>query len=399
MTARTGIARTGIQIQAAVNKKTALRFVLLLGVVSLFADVTYEGARSITGPYLAILGASAAVVGVVSGFGELLGYGLRLVSGRLSERTGRFWPIAIFGYAIQMLAVPLLAVAGSWPLAAVLILLERIGKGARKPSMTVILSQATEEMGHGWGFGVHEALDQLGALTGPLLVSAVLAAKGKYQLAFAVLLVPAILTLALVVVARFVYPSPGGMESPPPRIGTEGFPRIYWIYLAGAALVAAGFVDFSIMAFHFQKTSVVSASWIPIFYSISMGVGGLGSLVFGRLFDWAGIKVLAPLTLISALAAPLAFLGGFKLALLGTALWGFGMGVHESIVPAAIATIVPTERRASAYGLFTAGYGVCWFLGSALIGYLYDLSVPAVIVFSVAVELLAIPFFLRAARE
>jgi MFS family permease len=158
-------------------------------------------------------------------------------------------------------------------------------------------------------------------------------------------------------------------------------------------------VDFSILAFHFQKTSAVSASWIPIFYSISMGVSGLGSLVFGRLFDRLGIKILAPLTLISALAAPLAFRGGFRLALLGTAVWGVGVGVHESIIPAAVATLVPIGRRASAYGLFTAGYGIAWFLGSALPGYLYDRSLSAVILFSVAVEVLAIPFLLRAARE
>ncbi|MGP8247490.1 MAG: MFS transporter [Bryobacteraceae bacterium] len=381
------------------NRKTALRFVLLLGVVSLCADVTYEGARSIMGPYLAVLGASATIVGVVAGFGELLGYGLRLVSGGLSERTGKFWPIGIVGYVIQMAAVPLLALAGSWQFAAVLIVMERVGKATRKPSMNVILSHATQEMGHGWGFGVHEALDQIGGLSGPLLVSAVLAASGSYRLAFATLLVPAILTLALVAAARFVYPRPGGMEVPPPRIGTQGLPRSYWIYLAGAALVAAGFADFSIMAFHFQKTSVVSPSWIPIFYSVSMAVSGLGSLVFGRLFDRVGIKVLAPLTLVSALAAPLAFLGDFKLAMLGTALWGFGMGVHESIIPAAIASLVPIERRPSAYGLFTAAYGVSWFLGSALIGHLYDVSLSAVILFSVAVEMLAVPFFLKAARE
>jgi MFS family permease len=381
------------------NKKSAVRFVILLGVVSLFADVTYEGSRSITGPYLALLGANATVVGIVAGFGELLGYGLRLVSGRLSERTGRFWFIAIFGYLVQMLAVPLLALAGNWQFAAALIVLERVGKATRKPPMNVVLSHATKEMGHGWGFGVHEALDQLGALTGPLLVSAVLAARGSYQLAFAVLLVPAALTLALVVMARLTYPQTGDMEISPPRIGAQGLPRTYWVYLAGAALVGAGVTDFSIMAFHFQRTSVVSAAWIPIFYSISMGVSGPGALLFGRLFDRVGIKVLAPLTLVSALAAPLVFLGGFKVALLGTALWGFGMGVHESIIPAAVATIVPVDKRASAYGMFTAGFGLCWFLGSVLTGILYDVSLPAVIFFSVAAQLLAIPFFLRAARE
>lgn len=380
------------------NKNTALRFVLMIGVVSFFADFTYEGSRSITGPYLAMLGASATAVGFVSGIGELLGYGLRLVSGRLSERTGKFWPITLFGYTVQMLAVPLLAFAGSWQLASVLIVIERIGKATRNPPRDVMLSHAAKEMGYGWGFGVHEALDQFGALFGPLLVSVVLSSKGEYRLAFATLFVPAILTLAMIVTARFVYPHPEDLEASAPDVATKGLPRSFWIYLAGAALVAAGFVDFSIMAFHFQRTATVSKSWIPIFYSVAMGVSGIGSLLFGRLFDRVGMKVLLPLTAITTLSAPLAFLGGFKLALLGAALWGLGMGVHESIIPAAVATMVPAHRRPSAYGLFTAAYGLFWFLGSALIGFLYDISITAVIVFSAAAELAAIPFFLEAAR-
>ncbi len=380
------------------NKTTALRFVLMIGVVSFFADFTYEGSRSITGPYLAMLGASATAVGFVSGFGELLGYGLRLVSGRLSENTGKFWPITLFGYTIQMLAVPLLAVAGTWQLASVLIIIERIGKATRNPQRDVMLSHAAKEMGYGWGFGVHEALDQFGALFGPLLVSAVLSSKGEYRLAFATLFVPAVLTLALIVTARFVYPHPEDLEASPPDVVTKGLPRSFWIYLAGAALAAAGFVDFSMMAFHFHKRSTVSRSWIPVFYSVAMGVSGIGSLLFGRLFDRVGMKVLLPLSVITTLSAPLAFLGGFKSALLGAGLWGLGMGVHESIIPAAVATMVPAQRRPSAYGLFTAAYGVFWFLGSALIGFLYDISLAALIAFSVAAELAAIPFFFRAAR-
>ncbi|MBZ5729113.1 MAG: MFS transporter [Acidobacteriia bacterium] len=370
----------------------------MMGAVSFFADFTYEGSRSITGPYLAILGASAAAVGVVSGLGELLGYGLRLVSGRLSERTGRFWPITLCGYLIQMLAVPLLAFAGSWQLAAALIVMERIGKATRNPPRDVMLSHAAQEMGYGWGFGVHEALDQAGALCGPLVVAAVLSSRGEYRLAFATLAVPAILTLALIATARFVYPQPVGPEIPGRGAAAEGLPRVFWIYLAGAVLVAAGFADFSIMAFHFQKTAVVGRTWIPVFYSVAMGVSGLGSLLFGRLFDRFGIRILLPLTLLSTLAAPLAFLGGFGTALLGCVLWGLGMGVHESIIPAAVATIVPRERRPSAYGIFTAGYGIFWFLGSALIGLLYDVSLAALIAFSVAAELAAVPFFLKAAR-
>lgn len=378
----------------------ALRFIVLVGVMSFFADLTYEGSRGIVGPYLGLLGASAAVIAIVTGFGELLGYGLRLVSGRLADATGRFWPITIAGYVVQMAAVPLLALAGDWPVAAALVVLERVGRAIRNPPRDVMLSHAGKEAGgYGWAFGLHEALDQSGALLGPLVVAGVLAVRGDYPLAFALLAIPALATLSVLAVARLAYPRPHEMERHPPDVRTEGLPGIYFLYLAGAALVAAGFVDFPLVAYHFIATSSVPSAAVPAFYAVAMGVGGLGSLVFGRSFDRVGIGVLVPLTVISALFAPLVFLGSFWPALLGMALWGLGIGVHESIIPAAVAPMVRADRRASAYGLFTAVYGIAWFAGSAAIGLLYMVSLPAVIVLSVALELAAIPVFLLVRRR
>ena len=368
--------------------------------MSFCADFAYEGARGIIGPYLAVLGASAAAVGIVTGFGELLGYGLRLVSGRLSDRTGQFWPITIAGYLVQMAAVPLLAVAGSWQVAAVLIILERVGKATRNPPRDVMLSHAAQEMGgYGWAFGLHEALDQFGALFGPLAVAAVLAVRGEYRIAFAVLLIPALLTLSLLGVARWLYPRPEDLEANPPDVRTEGLPRVFWVYLTAAVLVAAGFADFPLIAYHFQQAASVPGTWIPVFYAVAMGVSGTGSLLFGRLFDRFGIAVLIPLTIVTVLFAPLVFLGGFWPALVGAALWGLGMGVHESIVPAAVAPMVPSQRRASAYGLFTAGYGLFWFLGSAVMGVLYGASLAAVVLFSVVAQLAAVPLLFLVGKQ
>jgi predicted MFS family arabinose efflux permease len=378
---------------ARVARAAALKFVVTIGVVSLFADMTYEGSRGITGPYLATLGASGTVVGIVAGLGELLGYGLRLVSGRLSDLTGRYWPITLLGYFVQMLSVPVLAWAQSWEVAAALIIVERVGKAIRNPPRDVMLAHASASIGRGWAFGVHEALDQTGALVGPLLAAGVLYLRGDHRAAFTMLWVPALLTLALIVLARLLYPRPQDLEGTPTNMKASGLPRVFWIYLAGAALVAAGFADFSLVSYHFEKVSTVPDAWVPIFYAIAMGVGGLGSLVFGRLFDRVGIVILIPLTLASLLFAPLVFLGGFGSALAGTALWGLGMGVHESIMAAAVAGLAPPQRLASAYGLFTTGYGVSWFLGSAAMGILYDVSLPALIAFSVLAELAAIPFF------
>jgi MFS family permease len=379
--------------------KGALRFVLLIGVLSFFADFTYEGSRSITGPFLAMLGATATIVGIVSGFGELLGYGLRVVSGRLSEKTGEFWPITFIGYIVQMSAVPLLAIAPNWKLAALLIITERIGRAIRNPPRDVMLSHAASEIGYGWAFGVHEALDQSGALFGPLLVAAVFAARHDYRPAFAILAAPAITCLSFLVFARLQYPRPQDLESTPPDLAAKGMTRMFWIYLAGACLVAAGFADYSLMAYHFQKVNSIPLAYVPVFYSVAMAVSGFGSLVFGRYFDRVGIRVLIPLTLLSALFAPLVFFGGFFAALVGVALWGLGMGVHESIIPAAVAHMVPQHRRPSAYGLFTAGYGIFWFLGSALIGILYDRSIPATVAFCVALELAAVPFFVTVSKQ
>ena len=378
----------------------ALRFIVLIGILSFFADFTYEGSRSIVGPYLATLQASGTVVGIVAGFGELLGYGLRLFSGRWADATGRYWPITIFGYVVQMASVPALALTGSWPAAAALIILERVGKAIRNPPRDVMLSHAGKQAGgYGWAFGLHEALDQFGAMFGPLAVSAVLAHSGSYRDAFAVLLVPAVINLSLVLLARYLYPKSQDMERSPPATVRTDLPRIFWIYLFGAILVAAGFADYPLIAYHFTRIGTVPADWIAIFYSVAMAVSGTGSLVLGRLFDRYGFLVLVVLTLVSALFAPLVFLGGFWLALVGAAVWGLGMGVHELIIPAAVSQMVATRRRASAFGTFTAGYGVFWFLGSAAIGILYDVSVPAVIAFCVITQLAAVPIFLLVGRR
>jgi predicted MFS family arabinose efflux permease len=276
-----------------------------------------------------------------------------------------------------------------------LIIVERIGKATRNPPRDVMLSHATKEMGYGWGFGIHEAMDQFGALVGPLVVAAVLAGRGSYRMAFTVLVVPAVITYSMLLIARRLYPRPEDLGGAVPDVHAKGLPGIFWIYLAGAALVAAGFADFQLIAYHFQKAGAVQAVWIPIAYSIAMAISGAGSLVFGRLFDRVGIGLLIPLTLVSAMFAPLVFLGGFWAVIVGSALWGMGMGVHESIIPAAIATMVPPPRRPSAYGMFTAGYGLAWFLGSAAMGLLYDRWVGGVVIFCVALQLASIPFFMR----
>ena len=262
------------------TKGTALKFVILLSVVSLFADMTYEGARSITGPFLGLLGANAAVVGFVAGFGEFIGYALRIVSGYLADKTGKYWTITIVGYTCNLLAVPLLALAGHWWIAAALMILERAGRAIRVPSRDAMLSHAGHSMGMGWVFGLHEAIDQIGAMLGPLIVALVLYLKGSYQQSFAILLIPALLALTILIFARWLYPHPHELEAQQDRIEAQGMNASFWLYLLGASLIAAGYADFPLMAYHFQKTNVLSPIWIPVSYAIAMGLNSISAPLF-----------------------------------------------------------------------------------------------------------------------
>lgn len=376
---------------------SGLRFIILFGVVSLFADMTYEGARSVTGPFLGALGASGLVVGVVAGLGEMLGYVLRLLSGRAADRSRLYWPITLGGYLVQLPAVPVLALAGTWPVAGVLIVLERIGKAMRNPPRDVMLAQAGRHIGQGWGFGVHEAMDQAGALLGPLGIAAVLALwPNDFRRAFAWLAVPAATALVLVFVIRAVFPSAGQVEREEQAGGDFHYPAAFWWYVAGAGLFAFGFADYPLIAYHFAKARTVAGLWVPIFYALAMGAGGLGALVFGKLFDRFGLVVLVPVTILTAGFAPLVFLGGFGLALAGALLWGIGLGIHESVMPAAVATMIPHERRGMAYGMFTAVFGVAWFAGSAVEGGLYDQSILILVIVAMVAHLAAIGPILKA---
>lgn len=374
-----------------ISKKTAILFVILLGMVNLFADMTYEGARSITGQYLAILGASGSIVGIVAGLGELIGYTVRLISGYISDKTGKYWMVTFIGYIFNLLAVPLLALAGTWQTAACLMILERFGRAIRTPSRDAMLSYATKETGRGWGFGLHEALDQTGAIMGPIIVSAVLYYQGTYQESFAILFIPALCALSLLVCARCAYPRPQDLEIETPGFTSEHFSKKYWLYLAAISCVAAGYVDFALIAFHMKKEALIPDVWVPILFSIAMGVAGISAFLCGHLYDRLGISVLIFTTGLASLFALLVFVNHFFFALVGMILWGIGLGTQESIMQAFVANLVPTNKRGTAYGILNFWFGLAWFLGSVLMGFLYDISLSALIVFSFGMQIASIP--------
>ena len=376
-----------------------MRFVVLLGVVSLFADVTYEGARSVLGPFFESLGASAAVVGTVAGAGELAGYGLRLFSGYLADRTRAYWGLTILGYAVNLLAVPLLALSGHWIPAAALVILERAGKAVRTPARDVMLSHATHEMGRGWGFGLHEALDQIGAVAGPLVVAAVLARTHRFGAAFLILAIPAALSIGSLIFARFQFPDPSRLEPPRAALEAHGWRPAFWWYVAGSGLLAAGFVDFPLISYHLEKHRILATDSIPILYASAMGVQAVAALVFGKLYDRLGTWMLPASIAVSALSLPFSFSYGWAGVVLGMACWGVGMGAQSAILRAGVAELTGPERRGSAYGVFNTAFGVAWFAGSAVMGKLYDISEPALVWFGLACQAASAALFLALAFQ
>jgi len=380
--------------------KSALGFVVIIGIVNLLADFTYEGGRSIVGPFLGSLGASATVIGFVAGFGELIGYALRSISGYFADRTQKYWPIAFVGYALNQLAIPALALAGNWPLAAGFVVAERTGRAIRKPAIDAMLSHAGESIGAGWVFGLNQALDQAGATIGPLVIATILFSKAAYQTAFEWFLFPALLCLATLGLARLFYPRPHELEKQPSRIAaTTEIGRTFWIYLAAGALIAAGLADFSLIGFHFQKAKIVSVNLIPIFYAVAMASAALSALLFGRLFDKFGRSIILLASLFSASFAPFVFLSSAPLALVGMVFWGIGTGIEGSLLKALVTEIVPPRKRSTAFGLFDTGYGIAWFLGSAAMGLLYDKSIAALVIFSIVTQIAALPVFFAAGRS
>ena len=393
----------------------AMIFIILFGIVSLFSDMTHEGASSIRGAYMSLLGASAGAIGFVSGLGELIGYSMRYVFGKLTDKTKRYWLMTIAGYVLDVLAVPALALVGEhgWIAACGLLIIQRMGKAIKKPAKDTIMSFAASQEGLGKSFGIQEVLYQIGAFLGPVLLYVVMLFKTEgstfeiYSRCFAVLAVPGAITILLLLITKYKFPNPENFEPEEKRFTPFKVKKEFIFYIAGISLFAFGFIDYSIIIMHVSKTytnisaqltetsSLVNSGTLPLLYAGAMLVDAVAALVFGLMYDKKGVKALAWSTVISAPFAILVF--GTKSTsalLLGIALWGVGMGAQESILKAAVTKMVPKSSRATGYGVFECSFGVFWFLGSWLLGVLYDISIPAMITVSVVSQLAAIPLYI-----
>jgi MFS family permease len=382
-------------------------FVLLFGVVSLLADMVYEGARSIIGPYLATLGASAALVGLVAGAGEFIGYALRVVSGYAIARTQHYWAWTITGYALTVLSVPLIGVSGALVPALLLYGTERLGKAVRSPAKDTLLSHASTSTGRGSAFGVHQALDQTGAVAGPLLLAAVLSASaGDYRLAFGVLAVPGVLVLLLLCWLRFRVPDPRDYEPPTTKPGPVGgtgdtgdvvaaaptdtrLPRRFWQYVVTVGVLSCGVAAFPLLAFHAQRSGILSDAEVPVLFAVAMAVDGAAGLVMGRIYDRRG-----PLTLlavpVAAGCSAVAFTDSAAAVWIGVAVWGLVNGVLDSTVKAVVTELVPVPTRAVAFGWLALLRGVALLVAGALLGAAYDVSPGAAMTVVVVANVLSL---------
>lgn len=428
------------------------RIVLMFGLTSLATDLVYEGARSIYGPLLAGLGATALVVGVVTGLGEAAALVLRVVFGPLTDRTGRYWAVTIAGYALTVVSVPLLAVTpflggAGLAVAAGLILLERTGKAVRSPAKTALLAQFAQKVGRGRGFGVHKAMDQIGAFGGPLLVAAVVSATGALWTGLAVLALPGVLALVVLFVTRSQTPEPEAVPAPAPTpggdssVGDSGsarssgagprgaafgaesggagssaagsrgwlgqaagvdLPSAFFWYAVAAALMTGGLVTFGIIGYHLTVQGLVAPAAVPLVYAGGMLAEAVAALAVGHVYDHAGAKVLFAVPLLVALVPGLALAPSLGLVLAGVVIWGFAYGVQDSTVKALVAELVAGPRRATAYGVFAAIQGAAAVLGGLLAGWLYESSLSALVAAVAVMQLAAaglLAFALRKARR
>ncbi len=381
-----------------VRRSSALAFIVTLSAVGLLVDLTYEGAYSIAGPFLASLGANATTVGIVAGLGEMTGYLILFARGMSRLTPGKYWLMTIAGYGVVIVAVPLLAAAFSWPVAAVLLVLAGTGKAIKGPTKDSMLAHASSNVGHGLGFGVHESLVWMGSLIGPLIVAGVLYLGGDYRTAFALLVIPAAMSLVLLLSTSMAYPQPQDFE-PASKLTTRDIPISFWAYLGAMALLAAAYADFPLIAYHFVRSGTMGGDTIPVLYALILGLGAVSAILFGRLFDRIGLIALIIVAGISVLFAPLVFLGGIEVAVIGTFLWSLGLGAQDCIARATVASMVPPDRRTAAYGYFYLGCGVAWFIGSALMGMMYDASVILLVVFSIGLQVAALPMFIWLSRK
>lgn len=376
--------------------------------------MVYESARGANSQYFNLLNISAYQVGLVFGIGEFLGYFLRLLAGVLSDKSGKHWLFIFVGYGM-LSVVPFMGFTMDWNTLIVLILMERIGKSLRNPAKDTILSEVAEnQVGTGFAFGLQEALDQIGAFTGPLIFTLVFFIADKngiqeYRLGYKLLFIPFVLLMIFVAYAyRKIKMDNLADTSKPKEFRSEKVQPVLWIYTAFTFFCTLGFVNFSIIGYHLKANNLMSDGNITLLYSGAMAVDAVTALLIGKTYDYmkkktgiktGGLAVLAAVPFITLLLPFLAMSSSIPLIVIGMVIFGIVMGTHETVMRSAIADITPFYKRGTGFGIFNTGYGLALLIGSALMGFLYDLNQTGIIIaFICIVESISIFLYIRMIR-
>jgi MFS family permease len=409
---------------AAIDKtssgyRRAIVLIVMFGLISLFSDLTYQGGRSLNGPFLGALGADAALVGLIAGAAEFLGYALRLATGKLVDRSKAYWAFTIGGYAM-VAAVPLLMLAGTWQVAALFMVIERLSKAVRAPAKDTILSMAARRVGTGYGFGLHKVMDQTGAILGPLLMSLALSGflgnafqgVASYQFAYALLWIPFVLVILAAVFGRSRVPDPVALEAelhadaapatPAKAPVPEKLSRSFWIYSVFTLLAGMGFINFALLSFHAVKAQLLPDAAVPFWYAVAMAANGVAAFFVGKLYDKKGLSVLYAVPVLSLPLPFLGFLGGSAPPMVAAiVLFGFSLGIQETVIKAGVADLVSLKKRGTGYGIFNTMNGIGLLASGAVMGLLYDISPLAVCLFCAMAELagLGVLFWLLRHRK
>jgi MFS family permease len=380
-------------VKIKIMKNKPILVILLFGIVSLFGDIVYEGVRSISGPFLASVGATAVIIGFFSGLGEFLTYFLRVFSGYISDKKKIYWPLTIIGYSL-ICCLPFLAFAKIWQVAIILLLLERIGKAIRTPSRDTLISFAGKSIGYGKSFGIHEVLDQVGAVLGPLIFFFSLSKFKSYSVGFNLLWIPSFFLILTIFLARKNYNVDIEKEEKSYFSDESNINQNFLFYLLFVFFSLSGLITFPIISYHLSTKKIADSSHIPIFYLIAMGIDGLIAFFIGNLYDKIKHKTILLIPFLTAFLSFFILSANILFSIIGIIIFGVIIGCHETILRASIADIVPPSKRGFAYGVFNTVYGISLFLGSWLIGFLYEKNFKLIPFYVIVVEVISFVFLL-----
>ena len=354
--------------------------VTVAGLVSFFMDVSSEMIYPLVPLFLAnVLGVNKSVIGLIEGIAESTASLLKVFSGWFSDRIGnRKWLMAA-GYGISTLSRPFVALATSWQHVLGSRFIDRFGKGIRTAPRDAIIAESADKTHLGRAFGFHRAMDTMGAVVGPALAFFFLGLfSNDYRRVFWLSMIPGILAVILIILFITEKKKLPAAHAERPRLRLSHFDWRFKFFVIIAALFAAGNSSDVFLILRAEQKGV-HAAMIPVVHLLFNLVYSLSSFPAGMAADKFGKKrvILLGFILFSALYY------GFAIAGSPTAIWvlfglyGLFMGLTEGIQKAFLATIIPQDFKATAFGVYNTVVGLAMFPASLIGGWLWDHVSPS----------------------